>query len=192
MRKKRYYMIYLTLLMWVPSVFAYQTVPLKVLPSTQGERGTPKVWLPLGLVESYADFHQHFDITAFATFEEAEVNPALRLGTNVADPTMPLTFTPTAVIADQDPAVVKKTLDKSKFKLSQILIASTHRNTIINDQLVKEGDKILEATVVSIQATKVILKDASGTPFELSFSEKPIRGIGKHMDDAHDDTKQTQ
>lgn len=53
--------------------------------------------------------------------------------------------------------VKKQTIDRSQFNLQQVLNRNGKRLAVINNQLVKTGDKVAGAKVVAIEADSVVL-----------------------------------
>jgi len=68
------------------------------------------------------------------------------------DPTRPPSF------RSGPPAIVELPREQVEWKLSAIRTGEKDRTAIVNDRLVREGDSIGQAKVVSILADKVILE----------------------------------
>jgi len=188
-RKNIRLFIVLYLLLGTSLCLAYQTIPFKPLQKTNADESTDtKLWLPQGAAQSYSDeSNGTLDVTTINPLEKS--SPAKTpLGAIVADPTSPLVpavVEPTEKVATKE---APKGLDKSKFKLNQILISSTRRAAVINDEVVKEGDTIEDAQVVKIEANKVTLKGKNQT-IDLTFTDTPIRITSKHTEGAKNDNQ---
>ena len=68
-----------------------------------------------------------------------------------ADPTQPPGW-----MSTHQPAK-KQVIDRSQFNLQQILSRNGRRIAVINNQLVKTGDKVAGAKVIAIQTDSVVL-----------------------------------
>lgn len=77
-----------------------------------------------------------------------------------------LILTCTSAFSDQDPmrppswgnTVEVMSVSKEKIKLQQILISEKRKIAVINDQVVKEGQKIAGVTIISIETNQIKIR----------------------------------
>lgn len=118
---------------------------------------------------------------AYATNQKPETSIENKSPKQLNDPTMPKIAPPieepsdlkaTKPIVEEKPTTPNPVIQAGKLKLSIILIRNNDKTAVINEQTVREKDKISGYEVAKIERNKVILKNPK-TKQEHKKSKKP-------------------